>query len=155
LVVASVFLTSVFARPARSEQDPPAEAKPIAVETVRRDDFRREKTYSAVVQAFDAADLAPRLSGYLKRLNVDIGASVRRGQVLAEIDAPELAAELEKAEALVDQAEARITRAKAAVTVAEAALSVADAQAETAASVQQRAESSLSYREKALARSQG
>lgn len=42
------------------------------------------------VQAFSSAPIHARVSGYLKSWAVDIGAQVRRGQVLAVIDSPDL-----------------------------------------------------------------
>jgi len=41
------------------------------------------------VQAFDTAPIYARVSGYLKRWYVDIGARVKTGQLLAEIDVPD------------------------------------------------------------------
>jgi len=41
------------------------------------------------VQAFDTAPIYARVSGYLKRWYVDIGARVKAGQLLAEIDVPD------------------------------------------------------------------
>jgi len=51
------------------------------------------------LQAQTDAAVYARVSGYLKRRLVDIGQSVRAGQLLAEIDAPELDAELRQAQA--------------------------------------------------------
>jgi RND family efflux transporter MFP subunit len=42
------------------------------------------------VQAFYTAPIHARVSGYLKRWYVDIGAPVKAGQVLAEVDTPDL-----------------------------------------------------------------
>jgi RND family efflux transporter MFP subunit len=57
------------------------------------------------VQANYDAPIYARTSGYLKRWLVDIGTPVKAGQVLAEIDAPELDQQLRQAEA--DLADAR------------------------------------------------
>jgi len=51
------------------------------------------------VQAFNSAAIHPRVSGYLKRWYVDIGAPVKAGQLLAEIDTPELDAQVAQARA--------------------------------------------------------
>ena len=53
-----------------------------------------------------------RSNGYLKQRLVDIGAHVEAGQLLAEIDTPELDQELERARALQAQAEAASELAK-------------------------------------------
>ena len=53
-----------------------------------------------------------RATGYLKRYIVDIGASVKEGDLLAEIDAPELNQELAQARAQLDQAKAALRLAR-------------------------------------------
>ena len=51
------------------------------------------------VQAFYNAPIHARVSGYLKRWYDDIGAQVKAGQVLADIDTPELDQQLAQAKA--------------------------------------------------------
>ena len=41
------------------------------------------------VQAYNSAPIYARVSGYLKKWYVDIGAKVKAGQLLAEIDIPD------------------------------------------------------------------
>ncbi len=68
------------------------------------------------VQAHTDAPIYARTGGYLKRWLVDIGAPVKAGQLLAEVDAPELDQQLRGAEADVATAAAG---AKIAGTTAE------------------------------------
>jgi RND family efflux transporter MFP subunit len=63
-------------------------------------------TLPGSVEARTDAPIYARTSGYLKRWLVDIGASVKAGQVLAEIEAPELDQQLRGAEADVATAAA-------------------------------------------------
>ncbi len=58
----------------------------------------------ANVHAFRETPIYARVNGYLKRWHTDIGAQVREGQLLAEIDTPELDQELLQAEAAEGQA---------------------------------------------------
>jgi RND family efflux transporter MFP subunit len=51
------------------------------------------------IQAFNVAQIHARVSGYLKRWTQDIGARVKTGQTLAEIDTPELDQQLAQARA--------------------------------------------------------
>ncbi|HLZ82241.1 MAG TPA: efflux RND transporter periplasmic adaptor subunit [Caulobacteraceae bacterium] len=51
------------------------------------------------VQAFNDAPIHARVSGYLKRWYADIGSPVKTGQVLAEIDTPDLDQQLNQAKA--------------------------------------------------------
>jgi len=66
----------------------------------------------AEVQAFVEASIHARASGYLKNWFVDIGEHVTNGQVLAEIDTPELDQQLAQARAELDQAKASLDLAK-------------------------------------------
>ncbi|MGD0539150.1 MAG: efflux RND transporter periplasmic adaptor subunit [Verrucomicrobiota bacterium] len=58
------------------------------------------------------APIYARASGYLKRWFVDIGAKVEAGQLLAEIETPELDQELARARAQLAQADAALALAK-------------------------------------------
>ena len=65
------------------------------------------------IQAFVDAPIYARASGYLKRWTADIGARVKTGQVLAEIDAPELEQQVRQARADVQQSQAALDQALA------------------------------------------
>jgi multidrug efflux system membrane fusion protein len=60
------------------------------------------------VQAFYDAPIHARVSGYLKRWYADIGTQVKAGQVLAEIDTPDLDQQLIQAKADLATAEANL-----------------------------------------------
>ena len=71
----------------------------------------------AEIKPWIEAPIYARANGYLKRRFVDIGSHVNEGQVLAEIDTPELNQELERTRGQLAQAEAalgisRITSAR-------------------------------------------
>jgi RND family efflux transporter MFP subunit len=63
-------------------------------------------------QAFTSAPIYARTNGYLKRWYVDIGAHVKKGQLLVEIDAPEIDQELQQARADLKTAQAQLELAK-------------------------------------------
>ncbi len=60
---------------------------------------------AATTQAIQDAIIYARTSGYLKRRFVDIGDRVKAGQLLAEIESPEVEAQLRQAEANLLQAQ--------------------------------------------------
>lgn len=64
-------------------------------------------------QPYLQAAIYARTNGYLKRRLVDIGDRVQEGQLLAEISAPEIDAQLEQARAAVTQSKANLVRAQA------------------------------------------
>ena len=64
------------------------------------------------VRAFEETKIYARADGYLLKWNSDIGAKVEAGQVLAEIDTPELDQELNQSRAALAQAQANIRLAR-------------------------------------------
>ena len=66
----------------------------------------------AEVQPMTQASIFARVSGYLKKWNVDIGARVTAGQVLAEIDTPEIDQQLDQARSQLGVAEANLKLAQ-------------------------------------------
>jgi len=63
-------------------------------------------------QAFSDAPIYARTSGYLKRWYFDIGAHVQKGQLLAEIETPEVDQQLQQAQADLHTAQANLNIAK-------------------------------------------
>ena len=66
----------------------------------------------AEVRPWLEAPIYSRANGYLKRWLVDIGAHVEAGQLLAEVDTPELDQQLEQARAQLAESEAALALAK-------------------------------------------
>jgi RND family efflux transporter MFP subunit len=58
------------------------------------------------ITAFEDSPVYARVNGYVSKWTVDIGAKVKAGQLLAEIEVPELHQQLKQAQALVLQAKA-------------------------------------------------
>src|SRR3979411_23097 len=74
------------------------------------------------LEAYSRAPIFARVSGYLKSWNADIGAKVRAGQVIAEIEAPDLdqqllqaRADLASQQASAKLSEATLTRRKSLI----------------------------------------
>ncbi|MEY4966420.1 MAG: hypothetical protein RL274_2003 [Pseudomonadota bacterium] len=75
-----------------------------AVQTVQIVKMEAEKTGGVLnlpgdIQAFTAAPIYAQVSGYVKKWYVDIGAPVKQGQLLAELDTPDLAGQVQSARA--------------------------------------------------------
>jgi len=67
--------------------------------TAKRGSPKADIALPASLYAMQETTLYARTNGYLKRWNVDIGDPVKAGQVLAEIEAPEIDRELDQAQA--------------------------------------------------------
>ena len=74
------------------------------------------------VQALEETTIYPRTSGYLKKWLVDIGDEVKEGQLLAEIDAPEVDQEFRQAEATLLQLRAKFLTAQTNFKLAQVTL---------------------------------
>jgi membrane fusion protein, multidrug efflux system len=69
-------------------------------------------TLPGMIQAFSQSPIYARVDGYVRIWYVDIGAHVTKGQLLAEIDAPEVDQQLNQARAMLSQAETTLGLAK-------------------------------------------
>jgi membrane fusion protein, multidrug efflux system len=65
------------------------------------------------LEAYSRAPIYARVSGYLKSWNADIGALVKAGQVLADVEAPDLDQQLLQAQADLAGAQANVVLAEA------------------------------------------
>jgi RND family efflux transporter MFP subunit len=74
------------------------------------------------IKAYQETALYTRANGFLKKLNVDIHDQVKAGEVLAEIDTPDVDAQLAQSEASVNQEKASVVKAQADVDLAQRTL---------------------------------
>jgi RND family efflux transporter MFP subunit len=94
------------------------ETQELAIPTVsvvhpRMGALQNEVVLPGSIQAFIESPIYARASGYLKQWDSDIGARVKAGQVLAEIDAPELDQQVRQARAALEQSQAALAQAEA------------------------------------------
>jgi RND family efflux transporter MFP subunit len=82
------------------------------------------------VEAFQETPLYAKVTGYVRKWNVDIGDHVKKGQVLAELSVPEMVVDLKQKDAAIGQANAQVKQARAAVATARAQLARARSQYE-------------------------
>ena len=80
----------------------------VSVMTPKQGVSGLQRTLPGNIRSWYEAPLYARVSGYLKKWYEDYGAHVKKGQLLAEIDAPDLDAELAAAEATLKAAEAQV-----------------------------------------------
>lgn len=98
--------------------------------------------------SYESAELFAKVSGYLSVQNVDIGSVVKRGQLLAELDVPELNKELEFATAAVQQAEAEVKQTEARIESAAADQRASEAYVVQTEAEIARCDAERSFREK-------
>ena len=99
-------------------QDQPApvsaatESPTVAVAKVTRTDLSRSLTLTAEFEPFQEVDVMAKVSGYIRRINVDIGDRVREGQLLATLEIPEMQDDLTRAAASIEEAQAELAAAR-------------------------------------------
>jgi len=98
----------------------------VAVAEVARAPAETELALPGNVQALTEASVFARADGYITRRLADIGDRVERGQLLAEIDSPELDQQIREAEATVQRAGAALRQAEAASQQVQANLRLAE-----------------------------
>jgi len=74
---------------------------------------KTELDLPGTMEAFQQASIYARTNGYVKKWNVDIGDQVHEGDLMAELDTPEVDQQLSEAKANVEQAKASLAIAQA------------------------------------------
>jgi RND family efflux transporter MFP subunit len=98
-----------------------ASAVPAArVAKAQRGDITHVLTLAGQFQPYQVVDVHPKVSGYMRRINVDIGDIVHQGETLAVLEVPELKAQLEQTGFELKQSQEEITRALHEISGAEA-----------------------------------
>jgi RND family efflux transporter MFP subunit len=100
----------------------PSSAPPMtaSVASVTRGDLSNTLTVAGEFQPYQEVELHAKVSGYIRRINVDIGDLVKSGQVIATLEVPELNAQVAGSEAEVRHSKSEIARAQSDVALAEA-----------------------------------
>ena len=85
---------------------------PVSVVHPQKGGAQLSVTFPANLQGYIETPIYARTNGYVKRWLVDIGAHVTAGQLLAEIETPELDQQLRQAQAAQAQAQANLDLAR-------------------------------------------
>jgi RND family efflux transporter MFP subunit len=131
----------------RGTQNP---GTPVQTIHPKRGEIVRRVTLPGNVMAYQEATLYAKVAGYLKTISVDKGDTVQEGDALAEIEAPEMLADLVKARAEAEAAQLdykRVSEAqkKASDLVMPQTVDAAKAKSGVAVAGVQRIETLLSY----------
>jgi len=102
------------ADPATSAASASASSPTVSVGKARKGPISRTIALPATIRPHEQAVLYAKVAGYLKTIRVDKGDSVHEGDLLAEIESPELVADLARQKAEVAVAEVAYRRASEA-----------------------------------------
>lgn len=112
LLVIFGILPRIQARTALRQETARMAVATVAVVQPKHTAPSQEIVLPANVQAFADAPIYARTNGYLKRWYVDIGGHVKAGQLLAEIDTPEVTQQLRQASADLATSQANLNLSK-------------------------------------------
>jgi RND family efflux transporter MFP subunit len=105
---------------ANSDAAERASALPVVqVELPKKSNTSPDLTLPCDVRANQDTAIYPRSNGYLKKWYVDIQDKVEAGQLLAEIDAPDVDAQLQQSKAQLEQSNSNVIRAQADLVLAQ------------------------------------
>ena len=104
--VLSIALLSIAALTLAGGNEPPPapQLQAVTVAPVLEREINEWDEFTGRLEAKDAVEIRPRVSGYITRVAFDEGKEVRKGEVLFEIDPRPYQAELARAEAELERA---------------------------------------------------
>jgi RND family efflux transporter MFP subunit len=102
----------------RAESDAPGIS--VGVTKVGRKTLERQLTVSSELVPFQEVDVYAKESGYVRDLLVDYGTRVKKGQVMAVLEIPELEVQLHQDDAAIRNASDQVTRAEHELSRVEA-----------------------------------
>lgn len=96
----------------RAGTDAPGTVTEVAVTKVARMPMSRDLTISSELVPFQEIDVFAKVSGFVSNLLVDYGSRVRKGQLMAILEIPEMQATLQEDQAAVKSASDQIKNAE-------------------------------------------
>jgi RND family efflux transporter MFP subunit len=110
LVITALFLASCDkgAKEAAKTIQPPT----VAVAKAGLEDLSRDLSMTAELRPFQEIEVMAKVAGYVKAMYVDIGDRVKKGQLLAVLEVPEMADDMARATSALKGSEAEAARAK-------------------------------------------
>jgi RND family efflux transporter MFP subunit len=117
VVVAAIFFRHGRRQSATVEAAPGPPSAEVAV--AQRGDIDQVLTMAGQFQPYQVVDVHPKVTGFIRRINVDIGDRVHQGETLAVLEVPELQAQVAGTVSEVARSRDEITRAEHEVARAE------------------------------------
>ncbi|MEZ4601030.1 MAG: efflux RND transporter periplasmic adaptor subunit [Syntrophotaleaceae bacterium] len=123
LLILGVLAGWLFFRPDSAKREslskPSDQPIPVEVVDIVRGPMELRRTFSGALEAPSEFVVAPKVSGRVERLKVNLADQVSRGQVVAEMDNDEYVQEVAQARAELAVAEANRAEARSALEIAD------------------------------------
>src|SRR5580698_2903588 len=111
-IFVAIFITSCARKGGAAMTNQVAEVPTVAVVQAARADLSSDLVLTAEFEPFQEVDVMAKVSGYIKKINVDIGDRVQEGQLLATLEIPEMQDDLTRAAAAIEEANAELATAR-------------------------------------------
>ena len=105
-------------RPGSSKSGKASRPVPVEVAQIQRGPIELQRTFSGELEALAEFVVAPKVSGRVERVIVNIADTVKRGQVVAELDDDEYVQAVAQAQADLEVARAKLSEAQSALEIA-------------------------------------
>jgi RND family efflux transporter MFP subunit len=106
---------------------PPGDSVIVSTVLAQRRDLTDRLTLTGTITPYEQVTVYAKATGYLKYLKVDLGDRVKKGELLAQLDIPEMATAMSEKQSTVLKAEAAVEQARASVEQSRAEVEFADA----------------------------
>ena len=113
---------------ALSAQPGVGQAEPtVQLATPKRQTLRREIVQAGSLEPYEDVPIYPKIAGFVQEVKVDTGDKIKKGELLAQLDVPEIEADILAKKARIGQGEADVILHKAMLQAAEANLATWEA----------------------------
>jgi HlyD family secretion protein len=112
--------TGTVAATKEDEKETPESSVTVQIVNPSAGETQRVTTQPGTVEAFESIRLYAKVPGFLKSQSVDIGSKVKKDEVLAIVDVPELEAQRRRAAAGVRQSQSKVGTMQARIKSAQA-----------------------------------
>ena len=122
LVVAGVvtwLLVDYLPSPEKKSRADKARVVPVEVANIERGPIELRRSFTGTLEAAAEFVIAPKVSGRIEQLSVDLADTVTRGQVVARLDNDEYVQSVRQAQADLAVAQANLAEAKSQLTLSE------------------------------------
>lgn len=126
LIVAAAAFFASCGPPRKAKADEAASAPTVGVIVATRKDLSSAIQIASEFEPYQEVEMYAKVSGYIRKLYVDWGTHVRRGELLAVLEIPELQQQLALDEAAVRRSEHDLVRAQDEFAQANSRYQVAD-----------------------------
>ena len=121
LAVCAAVAMTFSGRRAKASLGEDSSTRIAGVVLAARTPLEQSVTLSGEFRPFQVVDVHAKVAGYIQKISVDVGDKVKEGQVMAVLEVPELAAQVQAAEASIKRSQDAIRRSQSEVEKAKSA----------------------------------